>query len=113
MNANGDSLSVDQLDGMSQKQLAALARDLFTQREAERERQKLLDGVSVEFSKGFVKNKATGKEDLSKPYANVTVSGACFGWRGMKFTPTSWERLQGLSAEIDRLMVEHKDEFLA
>ena len=113
MNTNGDSLSVDQLDGMSQKQLAALARDLFAQREEERKRRELLDGVTVEFSKGFIKNKTTGKDDPSKPYANVTVSGDCFGWRGMKFTPESWARLQSISSEIERVIAAHKDEFLA
>lgn len=113
MNANGDSLSVASLDGMSQKELAALARNLFAQREEERKRRELLDGVSVEFSKGFIKDKKTGKDDTSKPYANVTVSGSIFGWRGMKFTPESWARLQAISGEIERVIAAHKDEFLA
>ena len=114
MTANGDSLTIDQLDGMSEKQQAALARELFAQREQERARRELLNGVSVVFSKGFIKDKKTGKEDTSKPYANVTVSGNDFGgWRGMKFTPKSWAKLQSISTEIDRLMIEHKDEFLA
>lgn len=98
MTTFGDSPSAIDYDGMTPDQLKALLR----QRDA-------LNGVEIEFASGFLKN------DPTKPWSNVTVSGGVFGYRDrIKLKPRTWMRLKELTAEIDKVMAKHyPDEFSA
>jgi hypothetical protein len=107
---NSDSLggaaaSLDGLDfaTMSKADLAKLLEVTRQNAKAEADRAARLDGISIVYDSGVL----TRKDGTTAPWANVTVKGGVFGWKGVKLTPAKFARLVALKDDIESVMRQH------
>lgn len=101
----GAAASLDGLDfaSMSKADLAKLLEVTRENARAEAERKQRLDGVTIAYEDGVI----TRKDGTTAPWANVTVKGGVFGWKGIKLTPAKFARLIAIRDDIENVMRQH------
>ena len=101
----GAAASLDGLDfaSMSKADLAKLLETTRQQAKADAERAARLDGIDIAYDSGTL----TRKDGTTAPWANVTVKGGVFGWKGVKLTPAKFARLIAIRDDIENVMRQH------
>ena len=101
----GAAASLDGLDfaSMTKADMAKLLEATRENARAEAERKQRLDGVTIAYDSGVL----TRKDGTTAPWANVTVKGGVFGWKGVKLTPAKFARLIAIRDDIENVMRQH------
>jgi hypothetical protein len=101
----GAAASLDGIDfdAMTPDAMKALLKQTRDANQAQREREQRLDGVTIAYDSGVL----TRKDGTTAPWANVTVKGGVFGWKGVKLTPAKFARLIAIREDVENVMRQH------